>query len=171
MQDSQHLSKQTPADLPSKVNHARMLFTAAFVFLLTTIVLQLGFLLWLGYTVPPYQQFALDFKILQPESTIFLMDLSEWIVGRDQLIPGWICFAIWELGLIVVLWGMVKLGAAWGTPELDRMPRLLQHRFVPDLAIAIAVTACLTTALCWMLASTALDIPFETMILDIISRG
>ena len=168
MQDSQHLSKQTPADLPSKVNHARMLFTAAFVFLLTTIVLQLGLFVWLRYTVPPFIHFCRDFKIALPENTIFLLDVSGWIVGR---IPGQICFAIWELGLIVVLWGMVKLGAAWGTPELDRMPRLLQHRFVPDLAIAIAVTACLTTALCWMLASTALDIPFETMILDIISRG
>ena len=166
----QHLSKQTPADLPSKVNHARMLFTAAFVFLLTTIVLQLGFLLWLGYTVPTHQQMFLDFKIALPGNTIFLMDLSEWIFRRDQLIPGWICFAIWELGLGVVLWGMVRLGAAWGTPELDRMPRLLQHRFVPDLAITIAVTAFLATALCWMLASMALDSPFETMILGI-SRG
>ena len=145
-----------------------MLFTAGFVTLAVAIPLQLILLLPLAWIVVPIaSQLFLDFKVELPGTTIALMDLLTWIAGEDQLIPGWICFAIWELGLVVVMWGMVGLGAVWGTDELERVPRLLRGRCMPDIALWIGVGHLILTVCLFAWGLIALTMPLGTMMCDL----
>ena len=136
-QVSAKLDAKVQMDKNVRSDNARRLFIFAFGFLLTAIVLQFCFLLFMCFVVPKFQQIFLDLKIELPGFTLWLLKTSEWLIGiqYEQTVPGWIFVvpfvAVLGLGLgVVVLMGI-----------LDRMPRLLQRYFGPGLANTIAVTA------------------------------
>lgn len=73
--------------LKSRIKGA-MIYPAVVIFIAVVIVTGIMY-----FVIPKFQQIFLDFKIELPGITVFLMNASEWVAGKDQMVPGWAIIA------------------------------------------------------------------------------